>query len=79
MENPHYGDTAIDVFMSGDDMEAKRVVRQLALDAGFAECYNFGGADKVQLQEQFALAWINLAIMQGMGRDIAFKLIRREG
>lgn len=77
MENPQYGDTAIDVYMSGDSAAAKQTARQLALDAGFAECYDFGGADKVQLQEQFALAWINLAIMQGMGRDIALKLIRR--
>jgi predicted dinucleotide-binding enzyme len=77
MQNPQYGDTAIDMFMSGDSPEAKQVARQLALDAGFADCYDFGGADKVVLQEQFALAWINLAIMQGMGRDIAFKVIRR--
>lgn len=77
MANPLYGDLALDVFMSGDSAAARQVVRQLALDAGFAECYDFGGADKVALQEQFALAWINLVIMQGMGRDIAFKLIRR--
>jgi predicted dinucleotide-binding enzyme len=78
MQNPNYGDTAIEVYMSGDSVKAKQIVRQLALDAGFAECYDFGAADKVLLQEQFALAWINLAIMQGMGRDIALKLIRRK-
>ncbi len=77
MANPQYGDTAVDVYMSGDNVHAKQVARLLALDAGFADCYDFGGADKVVLQEQFALAWINLAIMQGMGRDIALKLIRR--
>jgi predicted dinucleotide-binding enzyme len=78
MQNPQYGDTALDMYMAGDDDTAKAVARQLAIDAGFAECYDFGKADKVVLQEQFALSWINLAIMQGMGRDIAFKLIRRK-
>jgi len=50
---------------------------QLALDAGFGNCYDFGKADKVELLEKFALSWINLAIMQGYGRDIAFKLLRK--
>ncbi len=77
MKNPDYNGTPIDMFMAGDDVAAKKVVRQLALDAGFAECYDFGKADKVLLLEQFALSWINLAIMQGMGRNIAFKILNR--
>lgn len=77
MQNPRYGDQALDLVMSGDSPHAKSVARQLALDAGFGECYDFGGADKVVLQEQFALAWINLAIMQGQGRDIGVKWLRR--
>ena len=77
MQNPRYGDQALDLVMSGDSPRAKSVARELALDAGFGECYDFGGADKVVLQEQFALAWINLAIMQGQGRDIGVKWLRR--
>lgn len=77
MENPVYGDTAVDLFVAGSDTAAKTAARQLALDAGFAACYDFGGDDRVQLLEQFALAWINLAIFQGMGRNIAFKLLQR--
>ncbi|MFN5237470.1 MAG: NADPH-dependent F420 reductase, partial [Bacteroidota bacterium] len=57
---------------------AKETARKLATDAGFADCIDFGGSDKVVLLEQFAMAWINLAIMQGMGRDIAFRLVRRQ-
>jgi hypothetical protein len=52
-------------------------VRQLALDADFAECYDVGGNDKFQLMEQFAFFWINLAMMQGQGREIGFKLLKR--
>jgi len=77
MRDPLYGDTAIDMFMAGSSEKGKTTARQLALDAGFAECYDFGGDDKVSLLEQFALAWINLAIMQGQGRGIAFKVLRR--
>jgi predicted dinucleotide-binding enzyme len=77
MQNPFYDNVAIDMFMAGSSTRGKEVARQLALDAGFAECYDFGGDDKVQLLEYFALSWINLAIMQKQGRNIAFKVLRR--
>ncbi|HRI59111.1 MAG TPA: NAD(P)-binding domain-containing protein [Saprospiraceae bacterium] len=77
MADPVYGNMAIDMFMAGNPEDGKAIARQLALDAGFAACYDFGGDDKAALLEQFALAWINLAIMQGQGRGIAFKVLRR--
>jgi predicted dinucleotide-binding enzyme len=78
MTNPVYPhDIHIDMFMAGDSRSAKETARQLAKDAGFGECYDFGGGDKAALLEQFALAWINLAIMQGQGRGIAFKILKR--
>lgn len=75
--NPVYGGTTVDLFMAGDSVRGKQVARQLALDAGFAECYDVGGNDRFTLLEQFAFFWINLAMVQGQGRDIAFKLLRR--
>lgn len=77
MLNPNYGNTALDMFMAGDSEKGKRIVHQLALDAGFAECYDVGGNDKFQLMEQFAFFWINQAMMRGQGRDIGFKLLKR--
>jgi predicted dinucleotide-binding enzyme len=77
MADTLYGGVPIDMFMAGDSKEAKAIARQLALDAGFAECYDVGGNDKYQLMEQFAFFWINLAMMQGQGRNIAFKLLKR--
>ncbi len=76
MENPKYGDVAIDMFAAGSSAKAKEIAKKLSLDAGFAECYDFGGDDKVELLEQFALSWINLAIMQKQGRNIAFKVLK---
>ncbi|MEO1626928.1 MAG: NAD(P)-binding domain-containing protein [Bacteroidota bacterium] len=77
MTNPKYGEIQLDMFMAGKSEQAKAVAVQLSKDAGFENCYDFGGEDKVVLLEQFALSWINLAIFQGMGRDIGFKLIFR--
>lgn len=77
MENPVYNGIAIDVFVAGDSVKGKEVAIQLAKDAGFAECYNVGGNDKFFLMEQFAFFWINLAMFQGQGREIGFKLLKR--
>ncbi|MFN8309910.1 MAG: NAD(P)-binding domain-containing protein [Chitinophagales bacterium] len=77
MLQPVYNGKGIDMFMAGDSEKAKAVALELALDAGFGSCINFGKSDKVELLEKLALCWINLAIMQGEGRDIAFRLVRR--
>ncbi len=78
MANPHYGDTRLDMFVAGDSVKGKHIATQLAKDIGFADCFDFGGNDKFSLMEQFALAWINLAMMQKMGRNIGFKLLKRQ-
>ena len=77
MENPTFADTAVDAFVAGDSSNGKEIASQLALDAGFGACYDVGGNENFQLMEQFALFWINLAIFQGHGREIGFKLLRR--
>ena len=77
MLNPVYGSTPIDMFMAGDSKRGKEIAAQLALDAGFGECYDIGGNDKFTLMEQYAFFWINLAMFQGQGRDIGFKLLKR--
>jgi hypothetical protein len=77
MISPEYGSQVLDMFMCGDSRRGKEVVAGLAREAGFAECYDVGGNDKFTLMEQFAWFWINLAMVQGQGRDIGFKLLRR--
>ncbi len=51
--------------------------RQLAPAAGFNECLDFGGTDKSELLESLALCWLDLAIVQGHGGGMAFKVVRR--
>jgi 8-hydroxy-5-deazaflavin:NADPH oxidoreductase len=75
--NPVYPGSGIDMFYAGDSERAKKIAEQLAKELGFENVYNFGGSDKFNLLEQFALGWINLAMMQGYGRSIAFKVLKR--
>lgn len=77
MENPRYGDLSLDLFVAGDSERGREAAIQLARDAGFAACYPIGGNDKFELMEQFAWFWINLAMFQGQGREIGFKLLKR--
>lgn len=77
MENSQYGETNLDIFVAGDSEKGKRIASDLAAVAGFENCYDVGGNDKFQLMEQFAFFWINLALMQGHGREIGFKLLKR--
>lgn len=77
MINPVYGDQTLDMFMAGDSERGKESARRLALDAGFAECYDIGGNDNFELMEKFAFFWINLAMFRGQGREIGFKLVKR--
>ena len=77
MLNPIYKGEGINMFCAGDNKPAKQIAERLSKDIGFSSCYDFGGDDKVELLEKFALSWINLAIMQGHGRDIAFKIVKR--
>ena len=77
MANPIYKGEGIDMFMAGNSEKGKEIAQKLAIDAGFSTCWDFGKDDKVQLLEYFALSWINLAIMQGHGRNMAFKVIKR--
>lgn len=75
--DPFYKGEGIDMFVAGNSVKAKAIATQLAKDIGFGECYDLGGNDKFGLLEQLALNWITLAIFQGYGRGIAFKVVKR--
>lgn len=77
LASPVYNGTPIDMFVAGSSEKAKTVATQLALEMGFGKVYDFGGNDKFDLIEQFALCWINLAIVQKLGRGMAFKILQK--
>jgi predicted dinucleotide-binding enzyme len=76
MAQPSYGGTAITMFFAGDDAQAKRVAAQLAQEMGF-DPVDAGPLANARLLEPLALLWIYLAVKQGHGTGIAYKLIHR--
>lgn len=75
--NPIYNKEGIDMFTAGTSEKAVSIATQLSKEIGFENVYHFGGNDRFDLIEQMAFCWINLAILQKQGRDIAFKVIKR--
>ena len=76
MANPVYGGEPASMLYCGDDAEAKKIAAQLAGDLGF-DPIDAGPLTQSRLLESYALLWITLAIKQGLGMNIAFKLMRR--
>jgi NADPH-dependent F420 reductase len=73
--DPRFGEVAAGGFLCGDDPEAKDVVGGLARELGF-DVVDCGPLARAALLESLALLWISLSV-QGMGREIAFTLLRR--
>jgi hypothetical protein len=77
MAAPRIADQAATMFYCGDDADACAVAAKLAADLGF-HTVSAGPLANARLLEPLGFLWINLAMVQGMGRGIAFKLLRRE-
>ena len=76
MAQPSYGGTAITMFFAGDDAQAKRVAAQLAQEMGF-DPVDAGPLANARLLEPLGFLWIYLAVQQGHGTGIAYKLVHR--
>jgi NADPH-dependent F420 reductase len=76
LSNPMFGEHTLNMFVCGDDEEAKFVVAGLAQELGF-EVVDAGPLGAARLLEPLAMLWIRLAMVEGEGREIAFKLLHR--
>jgi predicted dinucleotide-binding enzyme len=76
MVNPVYGEGAAVMLYAGDDAGAKKVAHDLAVDLGF-EAQEVGPLAASAWLESVAMVWITLAYARGLGRDFAFRLMRR--
>jgi NADPH-dependent F420 reductase len=76
MADPIYPSGPITMFIAGDEAAAKAVVAGLAGDLGF-EPVDSGALRVARYLEPLALLWITLAVVKDLGRNIAFKLVRR--
>lgn len=75
MADPVYDGAQTVMFFAGDDADAKAIVRSLVTDLGF-DPVDAGPLSRSRELEHHALLWISLS--QSMGRNIAFRLVRRQ-
>jgi len=74
-QNPVFEGQKASMFIAGDSSEAKQKVSTLAADLGF-DVVDTGNLEASMLLERLAQLWVHLA-RSGMGRNVAFKLIKR--
>ena len=77
MANPAFGSQRADMFMAGDDADAKQIAHQLASDIGFGACHDVGGSNRFVSLEHVAMVWISMAMGMGKGRGFAWYLLQR--
>ena len=75
-ENAKLGTTKADLYLAGDDVEAKRAVSELATKLGF-DPVDVGPLRNARHLESLAILWIHMATVGGRGRQAAFKLLDR--
>lgn len=76
MANPDYAGQVPTIFLCGDDAAAKKVVAGLVEELGLDPC-DTGPLSMARYLEPLAMLWIRLAYGQGLGPNIAFRLLRR--
>ncbi|MFX0082117.1 MAG: NADPH-dependent F420 reductase [Candidatus Hodarchaeota archaeon] len=76
LDKVQFGSQQASLFICGDNLDAKSKLKKLGIDLGF-DVIDAGPLTNARLIEPLAMLWIELAYKQGMGTDIAFKLLRR--
>ncbi len=74
--DPRYGNEVADLFYCGAGGEPRTVVEGLIGDVGLRPVY-VGGPDQADNVDALLRLWMALVRGQGMGRGVAFKLLRR--
>lgn len=76
IEAPSFGPNEVSMFFCGDDDAAKATVREIIEDLDF-DPIDCGPLDSARLLEPMAALIIRLGINMGMGREIAFHILKR--
>lgn len=74
--NPLFDGVPADLFFCGTDGEPRAAVEQLISDTGLRPIY-LGGVEQVGLVDAVSGLWFALAVGQGKGRQLAFKVLNR--
>jgi len=75
-ERPELASTAADLYLAGDDADARRSIAELARTLGF-DPVDVGPLRNAAHLESLAILWIHLATVGQRGRDFAFKALAR--
>lgn len=76
MANPTYDEARTAMFVCGDDESACTLACNLATELGF-EAIRVGALSKARAVEPVAMLWVQLALVLGNGRNIAFGMLHR--
>ncbi len=74
--NPLFDGTPADLFFCGTDGEPRTTAEQLISDVGLRPVY-LGGVEQVGVVDSLLGLWFALAVGQGKGRHLAFKMLNR--
>lgn len=74
--DPHFDGTPADLFFCGTDGASRAAVEQLISDIGLRPIY-LGGVEQVGVVDSLLGLWFALAVGQGKGRQLAFKMLNR--
>ena len=74
--NPLFDGTPADLFFCGTDGTPRATVEQLISDTGLRPVY-LGGVEQVGVIDSLLGLWFALAVGQGKGRQLAFKMLNR--
>ncbi len=76
MADSRYSNGKLVMLVAGDDTQAKASVMSLANDLGF-EAVDAGPLAMSRYLEPMAMVWIKLALVQKLGRNFGFALLRK--
>lgn len=76
MANPRFGSQAASLLICGDDAHAKGLVSDLSNALGF-DTVDCGPLTVARYLEPMCMLWLQLAIGQGLGRNIVLNLVKR--
>ena len=74
--DPLFNGVPADLFYCGTDGEARTTAEQLISDIGVRPVY-LGGVEQVGVIDSLLNLWFALAVGQGKGRHLAFKMLNR--
>ncbi|WP_028266295.1 NADPH-dependent F420 reductase [Arthrobacter sp. MA-N2] len=74
--NPRYGELNGDLLYTGPAGPAQAVAENLIESTGLRPI-RVGDNDKAKIVDDFVALWFSLAIGQGMGRELGFKILTR--